>query len=53
MCPMCLHADNEDSERTVFAERTGHFVGFVVRRPINQNYKHLGETKMRDNHYKH
>ena len=31
--PMCLHADSEDSDQTlVFAGRTCHFVGFVVRR---------------------
>ena len=37
--PSFLHADSEDSDQTgrmprmirVFAERTGHFVGFVVR----------------------
>ena len=40
--PCFLHADNEDSDQTgrmptliwVFAGRTGHFVGFVVRRLI-------------------
>ena len=38
--PMFLHADSEDSDQTgrmsrlicVFAERNGHFVGFVMRR---------------------
>ena len=37
---MFLHADSEDSDQTgqmsrlicVFAERNGHFVGFVMRR---------------------
>ena len=40
--PMILHADSEDSDQTgwmtrltwVFAGRTDHFVGFVMRRPI-------------------
>ena len=30
---MFLHADSKDSDQTgVFTGRTGHFVGFVVRR---------------------
>ena len=40
---MFLHADSEDSDQTgqmprlicVFAGRTGHFVGFVMRRLIS------------------
>ena len=40
--PRCRHADSEDSDQTgrmprliwVFAGRTGHFVGFVMRRLI-------------------
>ena len=42
MDPMILHADSEDSDQTgrisrligVFAERTGHFVCFVMHRLI-------------------
>ena len=48
---MFLHAESEDSDQTgrmtrltwVFAGRTDHFVGFVVRRPICN----LGESNER------
>ena len=51
--PMFLHADSEDSAQTgrmprltwVFAERTGHFVGFVMRR-LKSNGTHVRFTEL-------